>query len=157
MKTRKRGRSPNQECDDCLPISKRITRLNIQASRHSIDKKESLTEIPQPGSSNGSVPVSPEVQLPWQHCCQRGPYQGNNNNLNYLPCGSSQCDTVQGLSTTKNGLQEYAVHHGIPKEDFNGYKPELTQTENPHYYQINSVLYRAHLEKASRQGMQLKE
>lgn len=113
--------------------------------------------LQQQGCSNGSVPVSPEVQLPWQQCCDRGVHQGNNNNLNYLPCGSSQCDNVQNVNNSKNGLQAYAVHHGLPSEDFNGYKPDLSEMQNPHYYQINSVLYRAHLEKASRQGIDLKQ
>jgi hypothetical protein len=115
--------------------------------------------LQHPGCSHGNASGSGEDMLSWQHqqCSGRGYQQGNNNNLNYLPCGSSQCDNVQGINTTKNGLQAYAVHHGIPSDDFNGYKPELTKTENPHYYQINSVLYRAHLEKASRVGMDLKQ
>jgi len=41
-------------------------------------------------------------------------------------------------------------------DEFQGYKPELKETENPHYYQINSVLYTAHLEKASRHGSNMK-
>lgn len=154
---RKRDRSPDQDCDDCLPISKRITRLNIKANRHSLDDKESIPGELQQGCSAGSLPVSPDGLLPWQQCCPRAVYQGNNNNLNYLPCGSSQCDNVQGINNSKNGLQAYAVHHGLPSEDLNGYKPELSEMQNPHYYQINSVLYRAHLEKASRQGMDLKQ
>lgn len=111
------------------------------------------------GCSHNNVPDSGEDMLPWQHqqCSDRGHHQGNNNNLNYVPCGSSQCDTLQGINAAKNGLQAYAVHHGLPADDLNGYKPELTKTENPHYYHINSVLYRAHLEKANREGMDLKQ
>lgn len=108
-----------------------------------------------PGSSNDDR-TSPDAQAAWQHGNQGSLNQGNNNNLNNLPCGSSQCDQMQGVNNVKNGLHAYALHHGIPTEDFTGYKPELSNAENPHYYHINSVLYRAHLEKASRQGMDIK-
>lgn len=77
--------------------------------------------------------------------------------MTYLPCGSSQCDTVQIISNHRNSLQAYAVHHGVSFDDFQGYKPELNSSQNPHYYQINSVLYNAHLEKASRQGSGMKQ
>ena len=79
-------------------------------------------------------------------------YQGNNNNLNYLPC-SSQCDSSRNQNLAgRFSVQAYASHHGLKEEDFSGYDPELNMSQNPHYYQINSVLYNAHLEKARRFG-----
>ena len=95
---------------------------------------------------------------PWQSEARRCEFltiHGNNNNINSIPCGSSQCDGAHIL-VTKNNINAYAVHHGIPKEDLTGYRPELNQTENPHYFQINRLLYQAHLEKAHREGMTLK-
>ncbi|KAL4240325.1 hypothetical protein ACF0H5_001116 [Mactra antiquata] len=157
MRNRKRDRSPDPECDECLPISKRITRLNLRASRQS-DDSEPCNHTMHPASSNNNSPVSPEVQLAWQQRNHSGvSSMGNNNNINYLPCGTSQCDHINAVNNSKNGLEAYAVHHGIPREDLTGYKPELSNTENPHYYQINSVLYRAHLEKVSRIGMEMKQ
>ena len=107
-------------------------------------------------AANSSCQSSPEVQLPWQQhsSLPTSPvgYQGNNNNLNYLPC-SSQCDSSRNLNPNvadRFNVQAYASHHGINEEDLNGYRPELNMSQNPHYYHINNVLYNAHLEKARR-------
>ena len=95
-------------------------------------------------------------QLLWQQQMQ----PGGNNNSNHLPCGAHQCPTGHQSDSREmqvNSVQSYASYHGLQQEDLAGYKPELTPNENPHYYQINSVLYLAHLEKASRQGFELKQ
>ncbi|KAH3863028.1 uncharacterized protein LOC127866440 isoform X2 [Dreissena polymorpha] len=160
MKSRKRDRSPSQDCDDCLPISKRINRLNIQAcGRNSAEDQDRCVtpEVQPSGSGFNSTQTSP-----WQHTeSQNCSTQTVNNNMNYLPCGSSQCDNTHqetALQSVQTGsVQAYAIHHGIPSEDFRGYKPELTEIENPYYYHINSVLYMAHIEKASRDGLDLKK
>ena len=44
------------------------------------------------------------------------------------------------------------MRHGLNEQDFRGYDPDLKDSENPHYYHINSILYNAHLEKAKRYG-----
>ena len=108
----------------------------------------------QQGGSH-SCQSSPEVPAPWQqNSLPTSPigYQGNNNNLNYLPC-SSQCDNSRNQNLdSRFSVQAYAVRHGLNEQDFRGYDPDLKDSENPHYYHINSILYNAHLEKAKRHG-----
>ena len=108
----------------------------------------------QQGGSH-SCQSSPEVPSPWQqNSLPTSPigYQGNNNNLNYLPC-SSQCDNSRNQNLdSRFSVQAYAVRHGLNEQDFRGYDPDLKDSENPHYYHINSILYNAHLEKAKRYG-----
>lgn len=153
MKTRKRNRSPNTDCEDCLPISKRITRLQIQSgTRLSLEENEEE----QKQSTSSSCHSSPEVQFPWQQqnslATRPVEFPGNNNNLNYLPC-SSQCDSSRTLNPNFAGrlsIQAYASHNGIDEEDLSGYNPELSVAQNPHYYHINNILYNAHIEKAKR-------
>ncbi|WAQ96955.1 hypothetical protein MAR_029645 [Mya arenaria] len=159
MKTRKRERSPNQNCDDCLPISKRITRLNIKATGRNSTEDAEIQSTPGTRSCQNQCDVN---QLPWTQTPQPvAGSSGANNNTNFLPCGSSQCGGGQyqcdGVQHQMNSVQAYAAFHDVPTDDFGGYKPDLTSSENPHYYHINSVLYFAHLQKASREGMELKQ
>ena len=114
-----------------------------------------LTHLSLQQGGSHSCQSSPEVPSPWQqNSLPTSPigYQGNNNNLNYLPC-SSQCDNSRNQNLdSRFSVQAYAVRHGLNEQDFHGYDPDLKDSENPHYYHINSILYNAHLEKAKRYG-----
>lgn len=154
----KRSRSPDSSCDDCLPISKRITRLNIQStSRYCMKENYLQNETLNPACRDVCNQNNSEMSSSQQHIRNSSCFQGVNNNLDYFPCGSFQCSDVNNVNRPLNGLNAYAVHHGLLSEDLQGYKPDLAPSENPHYYQINSILYRAHLEKASREGLHLKQ
>ncbi|XP_071051848.1 uncharacterized protein [Onthophagus taurus] len=53
------------------------------------------------------------------------------------------------------GNGEWPVAYGLPtppesNNDWTSYNPELSETENPHYYNINKLLYEMYIERQQR-------
>ncbi|KAK3584831.1 hypothetical protein CHS0354_005686 [Potamilus streckersoni] len=169
---RKRGRSLDSDCDECLPISKRINRLQIKSActsqgenetkeRHGNNRDLCMTYAPlqERNVLNSMAP------LPIQQQCipQNAVVQHTSTSQHLCDGGTSGCHQCGlcrvSFSTDGTALQCPDLNanemdsRGLRFEDLAGYDPELTETENPHYYSINQLLYDAHVERVERHGV----
>ncbi|XP_067673574.1 uncharacterized protein [Haliotis asinina] len=166
---RKRPRSDLEEdCDDCLPISKRINKLHIESARRS--QGEGLVERDASqgftGEGTSSANCDPHL-LPWQQAqlvspslvCGPG---ANQNQLSIPGCSVASHQTQSSLNpeeaiTNNNDILNSSdnVAAGcdqcpINMADIAGYDPELKEGENPHYFRVNNILYDAHVSRVTR-------
>ncbi|KAJ8319499.1 hypothetical protein KUTeg_004590 [Tegillarca granosa] len=155
---KKRPRSPQNDCEECLPISKRINRLQIQPGRQMNFDGTNQVEVPFQRStslqedlnvqcrnmrlhSDPLLPNSP-VDLSQNHCTvnQYGPshssHASSSTSSNSVHCNN--CHTADG-----NPLF-------LQYEDEKIYDPELNQSDNPHYFNINKLLFEAHVDRVGR-------
>ncbi|XP_052067956.1 uncharacterized protein LOC127707466 [Mytilus californianus] len=112
--SQKRSRSP--ECEECLPISKRINRLQIENDRRQSEEEKTVDLQSNQSPDLSSIQSSSSRQ----------------QNLSMNPC------------------QECAGNNNLPYDIVQGYNPELTNRDNPEYYRINSMLFKAHYERVLR-------
>ncbi|XP_064645655.1 uncharacterized protein LOC135498983 isoform X2 [Lineus longissimus] len=154
---RKRARNADEDCDDCMPISKRINRLQIgPESEGSFQQQDAAMQ--DAGGNDQQKAMSS-----WQ--------QTTNNN--YLP--SEMREGQQGRPDVNNPSTS-GVNPGPSYEMFNSgagvmnaplpvleqnggncdivcenYEPELDKNDNPHYFAVNEVLFNAHSSRLKRQ------
>ncbi|XP_041363542.1 uncharacterized protein LOC121379128 [Gigantopelta aegis] len=145
----KRSRSDLEEdCDDCLPISKRINRLHIKPTRLSEDDDpakqapcgECSTQTRECLSGETYWPVnniqtqqSPIDMLTYRQVDGSGSQHMENNNN--IPVCSSE---VPG-QVASDGMDDVMV-----------YDPELDESENPFYFHSNHLLFNAHVSRTTR-------
>ncbi|KAK7111679.1 hypothetical protein V1264_011273 [Littorina saxatilis] len=194
----KRGSSEVDDCDECLPISKRINRLHIEGQQKKSDEQFGCTHqepLNGHGMNNNSQPSAS-----WQ------------DGMTQQPNGLSSQDflAASGSGALLNGASQYSpqvphgsMYQGMPGEPRNGfmsahcpgpgfpdqqqfsqqgpvmnigphfaqdtrpgipeeeapdsmdYDPELDAGENPHYYNINNVLFNAHCQRMRREGFSI--
>jgi hypothetical protein len=67
------------------------------------------------------------------------------NTVNVQPSGGMQ----QNLSMTI--CQDCVGNNNLPYDIVQGYNPELTDMDNPQYYNINNTLFKAHYDRVLRQ------
>jgi len=122
MSSKRKRNAAGEDCDDCLPISKRINQLQIDSGSANVVRSEEdgmiNNQAPNVNVSNGN-PAQSQVQ--WNKSESSG-------SLNQAP--------VQ---------QQSSVTPTESNESMSVYDPELNLNENPHYYEINALLYKAHV------------
>ncbi|KAK3090567.1 hypothetical protein FSP39_012744 [Pinctada imbricata] len=127
--SKKRPRSPTAEdCEECHPISKRINRLHIENGLQTNQASLSCLGSPQEELNVQCRNMRIRSNSMDQQCIQAGPSVGGNNNPDNTNCMA--CTAGQG--------------NPYYQELMEGYKPELTERENPNYYQANKLLFNAH-------------
>ncbi|KAL3875648.1 hypothetical protein ACJMK2_033603 [Sinanodonta woodiana] len=164
---RKRGRSLDSDCDECLPISKRINKLQIKSAGTSQEDNEkgshgnvrdlcmNCASLQEGNVQNNMAPLPAQTQCiqqnagvqhtsTSQHLCNGGTSGCRQCELCRVSLSTLQCPDLNANEMDSSGLRP---------EDLVGYDPELTVTENPHYYNINQVLYDAHVERIERHGV----
>ncbi|KAL5018138.1 hypothetical protein ScPMuIL_003860 [Solemya velum] len=113
---RKRPRNVMEECDDCLPISKRINRLHIAQSHASVDRNEVLQcQKTYYSPAEAQQPQSPHQMMGDGHC-------GGSSHV-VLTNHHGENISVQTTNEIQQQQQEYL--------------PELNEQENPLYFHIN--------------------
>ncbi|XP_050392794.1 uncharacterized protein LOC126811331 [Patella vulgata] len=142
-RSNKRLRSEvDDEGDESLPISKRINGLHIQNERSSyLNQEDQLSPLIHPSNMNGHTES-------WQQQASQQP-----NHHAHLSPLSVSAEHSRHLETNLNNNIENRQSSSssvLLNPDLLGYEPELTVTENPHYFHINEVLYRAHVDRATR-------
>lgn len=162
---RKRGRSEDADCDECMPISKRINRLCIRQSLEGWNGREDEAN----STAFNNVPLGPD------QCCQSWPHPQ-----------ASPCLQMPGAGPGPWQPHPHHVpptleaHRGpvypqpraptpdsrVPSTDsgvdfgMDDYEPELTEVQNPMYYRINGMLFEANrwrIERLSRVNSQTGE
>ncbi|XP_074647151.1 uncharacterized protein LOC141903096 [Tubulanus polymorphus] len=161
---RKRGRAVDDEIDECIPISKRINRLqigavdqNMDVSNHSQYSQSSMTAQSSDVNLQQQQQQYPNYAKPENYL---SPWQQMTNN-NYLPSPSA---TENKNYNVKTSDEIYSDFRDVPpggelvndEEEGMVYEPELGVEDNPHYYDINNVLFHAHIHRTQRLKIQSK-
>lgn len=139
--SRKRGRTCDDSCE-FTPISKRINNLHIRSCLLNAEENANDSEC---------------IKHPTCHCSEAGPSSeyrllegGVPAEIHprvQLPDGSY----VNLPSSLMAGASNEVHYVSKPHPDFM-YNPELSPTENPHYYQANGLLFDCHLHRMQRSG-----
>ncbi|XP_064614592.1 uncharacterized protein LOC135478240 isoform X2 [Liolophura sinensis] len=151
---RKRPHNVDNDVDDCLPISKRIHRPEGRSSTE--EEYQNLMR-----SDNCNDQHSPEDQntSPWAHLSQN-PLIGTGDLQSAQPFSLHGNQPIQRQSVQNNPAyvaNQTAANHvlihdesasqgrllPISDQDMDRYSPELPEADNPHYFQINRLLYEA--------------
>ncbi|ESO87134.1 hypothetical protein LOTGIDRAFT_154629 [Lottia gigantea] len=137
---RKRVRSDvDEDGDESLPISKRINGLHIQPGRNGFHNNNQLTP-----PVNGNNHVQEEN---WHQQASEVP--SLSSQLSPLGVSAAQHSHHNINNNVENGQSNSSGSSNL-HPDLQGYDPELKSTDNPHYFQINEVLFRAHVERQTR-------
>lgn len=155
---RKRARSPDAECEECMPISKRIHNLNIRSRACSIDEDG----IEGEGSINNG-PNDRQNCCCTNNTCRPKPSTSSSTEISFWPAeGTSNHHLNSGHShlaehNVLNQSQSHPAfgpsceqHSRVNMMDIAPYEPELDATANPHYYHPNRLLYDAHNQRIRR-------
>ncbi|XP_021351070.1 uncharacterized protein LOC110448902 [Mizuhopecten yessoensis] len=137
----KRPRSPNAECEDCLPISKRINRLQIESGQQSFSHDCCDQMNNNIGRPNGNVHPDNIITQ-----CRKLRINSDPVNPSHLRNSAE----FPGCSGCSQSMVESQSMNKLPFDMSEGYNPELREKENPIYFQINQVLFDAHKERAER-------
>lgn len=147
ISNRKRSRACEDESCEFTPISKRINNLHIRSGMIQSDEEspdENCNELlhsqhcdcHQFMSTVG--PSLPHVQII---------QPTTSSNVSNLIENNSSNSCIQGTSSLNN---RSPVECLVPNNLV--YNPELSEITNPHYYQINSLLFNLHLCRLQRLG-----
>ncbi|XP_062567466.1 uncharacterized protein LOC134229710 [Saccostrea cucullata] len=142
---KKRPRS--DDCEECNPISKRINRLQIE----SVSNQTGALPAQNMGVCLPKTHPTESDDLHLQ--CRNLRIRSNSHDAN------QQTERNQPTMSTNNNLNSENPNcmacnmgQGDPyyQELMEGYDPELTAVENPHYFDINRLLFDAHASRAGR-------
>ncbi|XP_069124251.1 uncharacterized protein [Argopecten irradians] len=139
----KRPRSPNADCEDsCLPISKRINRLQIESGNQPFVHHDNSDQMNNNiGLPNGNIHPDNIISQCRKLRINSDPVHQNylRNSAEFPGCSGCNQPLVQNQSMNK-----------LPFDMEEGYNPELEEKDNPIYFRINQVLFEAHKERAER-------
>ena len=100
--------------------------------------------------ANSSSLLSPQEELNLQ--CRNMRIRSNSVDQRYPAPGTSGASGNNNMPSDSTNCMACTAGQGNPyyQELMEGYKPELPEGENPHYYQANKLLFNIHAETIKR-------
>lgn len=156
--TARKRASSNEYDGDNVPLTKRIALLSVDSSS-TLD--EECVQTSHQMLNNNYAPscytISQPVETLWQQAsvatCDGPPCAGNEQPIGSLSSIHMSSQSDQDCAS-RSELNDICEKMGLPLLISDSkYCPELNSEANPEYYDINCVLFHAHLQRAQRRGI----
>ncbi|XP_076309684.1 uncharacterized protein LOC143224985 [Tachypleus tridentatus] len=134
--SRKRSRNCQEEGCEFMPISKRINNLHIR-SQQALEQRN-VEHLQASSSSNPTAgPSTSNDYVSGANVCFQHAAKNSTDPKDTIEYGCSAPILINGVTIVKTFNEPM-------------YRPELSASENPHYYNINCILFQAHQQRIQR-------